>query len=121
VKNKSQYSYNTSIRFITLILAVFFTVLGVADGYNDDINQLQNEELVSEQELEISLSISSLTRLSNSKVAKFQRIEFIKIIDKIFSINTVILFELFNSPEIESFKSHFISFFFKSDILKNAP
>jgi hypothetical protein len=121
VKNKNQYSYNRRVRLLTLILAVFFTVLGVVDGYNDDLSHLQNEELVSEHAADISLSISSITRISIGKTAKFQRIEFIKVIDKIFSVNTVILFELFNRPEIESFRSHFISFFFKSDILKNAP
>jgi hypothetical protein len=89
--------------------------------YNDQNSHFTNEELVSESEIDVVISLSSLTRTSSSKVVKFQRIGVINVIDRIFSINAVKICKFFNPLLHKIYVPHFNSIFLKSDILKNAP
>jgi hypothetical protein len=121
MKASHHYSFNSSVRFLTVALAIFFAALVVAYEYHDNFGDLTNEELVSENEFNLPISFSSLARTSSGKILKIQRIELVNVFDKVFSINALILFDSHNLPDIKIFNPLFISFFLKSDILKNAP
>lgn len=115
------YSFNSGIRFLNFALAIFFAVLAVSDEYKDQGANERFEELVSEAEFEVSIFPSSLTRPSSSKLTKIERLEVIKIVNRIFELRLP-------NPNVglaRSFEGHIvlncISLFSKSDILTNAP
>ena len=121
MKNQNHYGFNSGIRFLTFALAMFFAVLAVFDEFKDQSGAERYEELVSEKEFEFSIFPSSLTRPTSSKLTKIERLEVIKIVDRIFTIQI-------SNPEVglllpprEVSIPDFISLFSKFDILTNAP
>lgn len=121
MKNQNHYGFNSGIRFLTFALAIFFAVLAVFDEFKDQGSLERYEELVSEKEYDFSIFPSSLSRPTSSKLTKIERLEVIKTIDRIFTIqisNPTLGF--FDRPR-EVLVAYFISIFSKSEILANAP
>ena len=121
MKNQNDYSFNSGIRFMTFALAMFFAVLAVFDEYKGQGSLERYEELVSEKEYDFAIFRTSLTRPTSSKLTKIERMEIVKIVDRIFSIQ-------FSNPQVgllpeprANLIPDFISLFSKFDILTNAP
>jgi hypothetical protein len=121
VKNQNHYGFNSGIRFLTFALAIFFAVLAVFDEFKDQGSLERYEELVSEKEYDFAIFRSSLTRPTSTKLTKIERMEVVRIVDRIFSIQI-------SNPQVglltqprEILIPHFISLFSKFDILTNAP
>lgn len=121
MKNSNHNNLNSSVRFLTIALSILIAALAVVYEYTDKTVNFANEELVSESEFDVSYTVSSLARVSTSKVVKFQRTVVINIIDGIFSINAVNIIHFFTPLFIKTYVPRINSFFLKSDILKNAP
>lgn len=121
MENKVQYTFNSGIRFLTFALAVFFVVLAVSDEYKDQMGTDRYEELVSEQEFDFAVFPSSLARPSSAKLTKIERVEVVKIIDKIFNIQISDSQVGLMPQPLTGLIPDFISLFSRFDILTNAP
>ncbi|MCF1751441.1 hypothetical protein [Mariniradius sediminis] len=121
MKNQNDYSFNSGIRFMTFALAMFFAVLAVFDEYKDQGSLERYEELVSEKEYDFAIFPSSLSRPTSSKLTKIERMEVVKIVDRIFSIQLINPQVALLAQPREILIPHFISLFSKFDILTNAP
>lgn len=121
MKIQDHYSFNSGIRFLTFILAVFFAVLAVFDEYKAQGSLERYEELVSEKEYDFAIFPTSLGRPTSTKLTKIERMEVLKIVDRIFSIQ-ISNFQVRLLPESQvDLISDFISRFSRFDILTNAP
>ncbi|PSL06498.1 hypothetical protein [Cecembia rubra] len=93
---KAQCEFRMLIRIFSLMLSLFFVVLAVYDGLEEEENFEYFGEFVDEAEFDYVDFPTSISRPTGNKQTKTQRLELIKIIDQ---IQTILRFETFNQPD----------------------
>lgn len=121
---KSNPSNNVSngLRLIACALAIFFVVLAVFDGFEEEDEVEYFGEFVSEADFDFVDFPESISRpTGNSKVNKLDRIPLVKFFDRIFNLFTLEkVFNIMPSPEFPQVISGY-NFVISNSICPNAP
>lgn len=110
------------LRLIALCLAIFFVVLAVFDGYEEEDKAEYVGEFLNEADFDFVDFPTSISRPSGSASLKLQRVAIVKIFDQLLSF---LAFEppfLKKAVNIETnIPIHRIIFFIQHAVCKNAP
>lgn len=119
---KLQRQFKVFIRLMACVMALFFVVLAVFDGF-EEVEQIEyfGGFEVDETEFDYVDFPTSISRPSGSKVSKVQRVEVVKIFDQIQSILPYQVFTVIIPVFDEKTIFQFIQLIIQHAVCANAP